>query len=515
MAYTGPSIVDYLNSTGQASDFKSRSVLAQQKGIQNYSGTAEQNTQLLGILRTPTPAPTTNAPISANTLNQTNTQPIAAAPYNPAPAPAPVQSIEDIMKQYAAPTAQETQYNQNQNNIYGQIESIINKSGQQSARQAELEGQTVAPLQKQLNEINSQIGAINASAFKETERAENRLAPTFAISGEQAQIERQKSVQTYGLAAAASALTGQVALAQQNVQRALQAEFGGLESQLQYQQLLLERNKDQLSAIDKKKTEALQIALQQRTEALAEQKASKKLVYDVFVEAASAGADNRTLTAIQNASSEYEALKLAAGAGLFTSGQPINSQVVKLDNGNTVLLNTDTGEIIRNIGGAKPATGSNVQPGAIVDANGKPLKLTATQVDTISGFDNTKISSQEALALLAKGVETGPVAGRTLQAKKLAGTQDPDQLKLEQNLQKIKSDFMKAISGAAVSESEVKRLSKFLPDITDQESVLKSKLDSLVYESQKFKDTYMRNLGAVQTQQVIVAPDGTEIIITD
>lgn len=49
--YSGPSIVDYLNSVGQASDFNSRSALAQRMGIQGYKGTAEQNTQLLNTLR--------------------------------------------------------------------------------------------------------------------------------------------------------------------------------------------------------------------------------------------------------------------------------------------------------------------------------------------------------------------------------------------------------------------------------------------------------------------------------
>ncbi len=49
--YTGTSIVDYLKSVGQASDYASRAVLAQQYGIAGYAGTAEQNTQLLGLLK--------------------------------------------------------------------------------------------------------------------------------------------------------------------------------------------------------------------------------------------------------------------------------------------------------------------------------------------------------------------------------------------------------------------------------------------------------------------------------
>lgn len=41
------SIVDFLNSSGQASDFGSRAQLAQKYGISNYRGTAQQNTELL------------------------------------------------------------------------------------------------------------------------------------------------------------------------------------------------------------------------------------------------------------------------------------------------------------------------------------------------------------------------------------------------------------------------------------------------------------------------------------
>lgn len=51
MAYSGNSIVDYLNSSGQASDYGTRAKLAASKGIAGYAGTAAQNTQLLNSLR--------------------------------------------------------------------------------------------------------------------------------------------------------------------------------------------------------------------------------------------------------------------------------------------------------------------------------------------------------------------------------------------------------------------------------------------------------------------------------
>ena len=49
--YTGVSIVDYLKSIGQPSDYASRATLAAQKGIANYTGTSKQNTDLLKLLR--------------------------------------------------------------------------------------------------------------------------------------------------------------------------------------------------------------------------------------------------------------------------------------------------------------------------------------------------------------------------------------------------------------------------------------------------------------------------------
>lgn len=146
-------------------------------------------------------------------------------------------------------------------------------------------------------------------------------------------------------------------------------------------------------------------------------------------------------------------------------------------------------------GGGGSITGT--APGAITDASGKPIKLTATQVDTISGFANTLSSAQRALGLVNSGVQSGPVEGRLLQGAKLFGRGDTSQLQLEQTLGKLKADFMKSLSGAAVSDAEVIRLSKFLPDIYDQENVIVSKLNTLMQETNSAKGNYLSTIGAV------------------
>jgi len=67
--YQGTSIVDYLKSIGKDSSYQARATLASQHGITNYTGSAEQNLQLLNKLKT-TPTPTSPAPASSPTQQQ-------------------------------------------------------------------------------------------------------------------------------------------------------------------------------------------------------------------------------------------------------------------------------------------------------------------------------------------------------------------------------------------------------------------------------------------------------------
>lgn len=125
MAYTGTSIVDYLKSLGQASDYTTRTALAKKYGISNYSGTADQNNQLLAAMRggsapapAPTPAPTTTASSigsgfkidASGQLVPINTP--APIPYTPQPYSSPMSTTTPAVStqayQQPAPAAQPT-----------------------------------------------------------------------------------------------------------------------------------------------------------------------------------------------------------------------------------------------------------------------------------------------------------------------------------------------------------------------------------------------------------------------
>ncbi len=156
--YTGSSIVDYLGSTGQANDYASRAKLAQQSGIQNYAGTAEQNTQLLNTLRgssapatqtTNTPAPYNQTPATGTTY--TGTSPVVTPPpVTPPPTGTPTgqtglsydaaqqglygQLIADLASRYNQPTQAYTDAMKQYQDINAQLQaSKTNEAGQLAA----------------------------------------------------------------------------------------------------------------------------------------------------------------------------------------------------------------------------------------------------------------------------------------------------------------------------------------------------------------------------------------------
>ena len=89
--YKGTSVVDYLVSQKKAPDYASRQVLASQLGIKNYSGTAQQNVQMLNILQNANPAskPAGNP--------YANIQPAPRVPIASVKRP----SLDNIITQYA------------------------------------------------------------------------------------------------------------------------------------------------------------------------------------------------------------------------------------------------------------------------------------------------------------------------------------------------------------------------------------------------------------------------------
>ncbi len=103
-----------------------------------------------------------------------------------------------------APTTPSTEQLRGERITYSDIQSQL--KGQTALQQQYLQALQPSAQEQQLVE---QMNTLNQQARQEIERSENRLAPTFAITGEQAAIDRQASIQRQGLADNLNALIGQ------------------------------------------------------------------------------------------------------------------------------------------------------------------------------------------------------------------------------------------------------------------------------------------------------------------
>ncbi len=150
------SIVDLLSSKGQPNDFASRAKLAQQAGIKDYVGTADQNAQLIGYVNNPpattTGTSTTQTGTTGTTGTQTGSTSTTGTPAQPATgstgdvySPAILQAQNDIssaleqrnqqVQQIMNGTFPLTGYQQtlldatrNQFNVIAQLQMTANKS---------------------------------------------------------------------------------------------------------------------------------------------------------------------------------------------------------------------------------------------------------------------------------------------------------------------------------------------------------------------------------------------------
>lgn len=428
---SNPSVVDFLNASGRPSDFTSRAALAKSLGINDYTGSAAQNQQLLSALRgSPVTAAEQVTPDSAGAVT-VNSQVTPTTPANEVtleslrsklnftPTQAdfmqdPISSIKDITKQVFSSMGLD-QANTEITKISNDLEKMENK------RDAEI------------REANDNPWLTEGVRIRQVQKIEQKYADE--INNRVNKLQLLESVRDDARQQAQFALGTAISI--YDSQRQFQAQ----QIQMYYQQAEKEYDR--------------QVQLYQLQQA--EKEANKPDLPNSVQE---------WLFAVENGETR-------------TYGEWANP---------TKSTSTSGG------------SGLGLITGSITDAYGKPLKLTATQLDTIAGYTNTVSSAQNALNLLSSGVQTGPVAGRLLQGAKLIGKADSGQLQLEQTLGKLKADFMKSLSGAAVSDQEVVRLSKFLPDITDQESVIESKLNSLISEINRSKQNYLGTLGGQETQ---------------
>src|SRR3990167_253731 len=290
--------------------------------IQDQEAVRKAAEQGLGVGAAATTAANT-AIASANLQQQTPIQ----LPQDNTPTPATLPSLAEILGEYKDPSAGETTAQKEINILLASIGGDYATMGNQTAARQGLEaGQGIPQINQQLSELYAKDAGYQADL---SGIASQQLQGTAAQQGTatselgrrvdlkdlnyKAVIAQQNiNIQRATNTAVASALQGKLSLAQDYVQKALDAQFKPLEAKLEYQKLLLNNAYSQMDKAEQKKADALRIQLDERSRLLTQQQADQKSVYSVMMEAAQNGADTLTLDKIKGAKTPDEAI-MAAG----------------------------------------------------------------------------------------------------------------------------------------------------------------------------------------------------------
>jgi hypothetical protein len=354
------SIVDYLNSTGQASDFSSRSNLAKNSGITNYTGTADQNMALLNSLKAKGTNPDGTATTQsvntggAITVDQlSNAKPITTVTppkYDPTSDKNTIGSIASYVASgfQAADQKRNELLNTQNSNATKQLELMKALTQKEADTQAandtsgyNAELKTYTDLSTRLAELDARSKSLDRQAqaipIQDQINAEGKgitdggLAPITAAQLRNNAIEALTVAQQADITtAAATGSYNKIQLAREKAQQIVDLKYKPLEAELAMRTKQYELNKDLLSSIDKVRTESLGAALELEQTAMANKKADDKLKSDVITKAAPFAPQDLLLKAQAAPDSTSAAIILGKYAQDFLQQEKIKQEVIKL-----------------------------------------------------------------------------------------------------------------------------------------------------------------------------------------
>lgn len=383
--YTGPSVVDYLNTTGQASDFASRAVLAKNAGITGYTGTAEQNTQLLNTLRLNTKSAIPSTALTESTTPQdvldrraqiqseidqkqgkiaelqalieaskTDVTLGETGSVNPITNPdqylsqyfttdytrtmTPAQIEQKRLLDEAAKTTEDFYANRDKT-----VENANDEYGVTSKQEA------LGKVQKEM--ADREVKLRNDVQALETSPEYRGVSRAFANDQREA-IKSKGAFDLANLAIVESAYRGDLDTARTLAQDLIDNQFKTFEGKIESYKARLAALLPQLEGEEKQQALALEAAFDAQARAIADKKADTELRYEYMALAAKAGAPESVYKSILKATSADEAFMIAApymrdtkkastGTTYGTSGGGINEVVSGLSAYNSPLADLD------------------------------------------------------------------------------------------------------------------------------------------------------------------------------
>ena len=270
----------------------------------------------------PTPSPAAGTPkVTVDKTTNADTLGNAPKPLTPAPE-TPVVGLDAGVQQYIdnynaiqnATRSQELKDAESQRTLLQKrLEEAYNSSFG-SAKYQDLQNKKygVYDKQKQLEELNLQLASRKADYDKAIAAipGQGRGLTTALVAGQTAREQRMASVELGALASVAQAVQGNLSLAQQTADRAVELEFQDRQMRVNQVKSMLDLNYDNLTRAEKKQADQLNYSLQQEQNRIDTEKENRKGVLDLTAQAAQNGAPNTVLTQMSKLKTPEEALKI-------------------------------------------------------------------------------------------------------------------------------------------------------------------------------------------------------------
>ncbi len=313
---------------------------------------------------------------------------------------------------------------------------------------------------KQLQELMPQMATLKAEYDRMAVAQEGRVASASSIYGRQAMLQRQSAVELAGLSAMAQALQGNINMAYDIAQRAVEVEFEPFRMRIESQKLQLDAIYKDLNREDKIRADQLNLILNERERAMNEARETKENINNLALVALQGGADIGTVQRMMGAETYEEALQ--TGFNFLKPQEP--GGIINLGNGqyfdttnNTMINESDLGKSVIIPETSRIASVHN-NPGNLMFANqpgatkGEPKKG--------GGYWAFFNSPEEGYEALKRQVELDASRGLTLEQfinKYAPPTENDSRLYLSQAMKELNVG-----SQVKISDIDTDALARFI-----------------------------------------------------
>lgn len=403
---------------------------------------------------------------------------------------------ESVINDYKSLNTQQINARNAQTTGGSDILSLMNQlTGKAADTQAANEAAGVNKETENLNKYVSQLADLNAQAsslnreaqaipIQIQQNAQGQGQTDRGIAPIEAGQQRLNTLKALSIGqqsdiAAAAATGSQLRLqaAKEKAQQIVDLKYKPLEEQVVLKQKQYDLNKDVLDFLDKRRSEALQIAINKEAKDLEEQKDKEKTIQDLAIKASAFGAPPDVVSAVTNSKSIVAAIN---AAGKFTS-DPLD-RILKLGqiDSNKVDIQykkAQMAKIAQDIKESNAKLNPPTVPGSITDMATKMLNTAGSKADLSQGERQnlskalTVIDQLDSLqSMIAKenykgGV--GPFKGRVNKIIAYLG-QNPNAGAINAALKAVTPNLARGVYGevGVLTDADINNYVKTLPNLT-------------------------------------------------